>query len=736
MKKQFSFYKKKSFYIVLIVIFSLILVADLAIGLLLPSRSMGNISQMQGSGSGSGFPGMGFGGGMDFGDMELPDGMEFPGGMDFGDMQMPDGMEFPDGMTRPGGSNFPSMGNGTESGGGFLQTIKANWVLIFVVFALLDAASIYMLVRISRQEKKERKVDIVHDELEDILTLVDEKTSSGRGLTYAGIAIGLVGVILLVTIVNGFNTGTQTVARTEATIHSGTASLGQLNSIVPGTGTLQDETGETIEIVVGVEATDWFVSNGDIVEAGDKIALIDRVSVMTQIEEVQELLDSLDQKLADSIDDKLSETIFAAAEGRVKEIYVQEGTSLAETMYQYGALMLISLDGMMAVDLQTDADILTGDIVTVITETGEEHVGRVHSYLKGTAVITVSDKTFDKDEKVTVKTENGDLLGAGELYIHSELKVMGFAGVAEDIKVSKNKLVDSGAMLVELEDTEYTGEYESLLAQRHELEIVMQELIKLYQEEYIYASCDGVVSNLSTDTVTTGASQSVTTATGSTGMTGNSGISGNNGMTGGIQQNYTVSKSTWLLIVPQQQMTINVTIDEMDILLIQEGQSVQITLDALPGQSFDGVVSALDYNGTNSGGSTKYTVTVGMERQENMLAGMNASVSIATDSKENLLMIPLSALVETEEGVYVYTTYDEKTQELGGLVEVTTGLADGEQVEILTGLSEGDTYWYSYLDTVNYESYFVTSGGGGISFPSMMGGGSFGGGMGGNRGGR
>ena len=45
--------------------------------------------------------------------------------------------------------------------------------------------------------------------------------------------------------------------------------------------------------------------------------------------------------------------------------------------------------------------------------------------------------------------------------------------------------------------------------------------------------------------------------------------------------------------------------------------------------------------------------------------------------------------MEEESGVYVYTSYDEETETFGGLLEVTTGLSDGENVEILSGLSEG-----------------------------------------------
>lgn len=138
-------------------------------------------------------------------------------------------------------------------------------------------------------------------------------------------------------------------------------------------------------------------------------------------------------------------------------------------------------------------------------------------------------------------------------------------------------------------------------------------------------------------------------------------------------------------------------------------------------QSFEGTVTSINLSGSNAGGSSKYTAVVSIERQENMLAGMNASVVITLDTKEEVLMIPEAALVEEDSSVYVYTSYDEKTETFGGLAEVTTGVSDGEYVEILSGLEEGSEYWYSYLDVVNYST--ASSGSkSGFSIQSMFGG--------------
>ena len=165
---------------------------------------------------------------------------------------------------------------------------------------------------------------------------------------------------------------------------------------------------------------------------------------------------------------------------------------------------------------------------------------------------------------------------------------------------------------------------------------------------------------------------------------------------------YTYAETTICTMTPNDTVSIDVSIDELDIGKIVIGNTVSVTLDAFPGQTFEGKITALDPFGTNSGGNTKYTVTVSMDKQENMLLGMNASVGITLGDYDNVLLIPEAALSEEDGKVYVYTAYDEKKDELSGQTEVTCGVSDGSYVQILSGLSEGDTIYYRYAGSITY----------------------------------
>ena len=162
---------------------------------------------------------------------------------------------------------------------------------------------------------------------------------------------------------------------------------------------------------------------------------------------------------------------------------------------------------------------------------------------------------------------------------------------------------------------------------------------------------------------------------------------------------YDRTETELMRISPMDTVSVEMLVDEMDILSVHIGQEAEVTVDALPGRAFTGTVTAIDPNGKNNGGNSKYTVTVTIPREENMLDGMNAMAVLTVGITENVLWLPAEALAEQGFTTVVYTGFDEKTGEPADPVEVTTGVSDGEKVEIVSGLDEGQTVWY-----IAYES--------------------------------
>lgn len=157
---------------------------------------------------------------------------------------------------------------------------------------------------------------------------------------------------------------------------------------------------------------------------------------------------------------------------------------------------------------------------------------------------------------------------------------------------------------------------------------------------------------------------------------------------------FSLEKTPLLQVTPQEELTVPLSIDELDILSLALGQTAEITVDALPGQSFTGTVTGIDTAGLSSGGNSKYAVEITLPRTENMLGGMNATVTVTVAVRENVLRVPAEALTESVSGTLLYRSLDGDGA-LSDPVAVETGLSDGAYVELLSGLGEGDSFWYT-----------------------------------------
>lgn len=175
---------------------------------------------------------------------------------------------------------------------------------------------------------------------------------------------------------------------------------------------------------------------------------------------------------------------------------------------------------------------------------------------------------------------------------------------------------------------------------------------------------------------------------------------GSYGSSSSQTQLYDLKGDTLMTVTPQDTMTLKVAVDESDISSVKTGMLAEISVNALPGETFEGEITKVAQSGSSNGGSSKFEVTITLPREGEMLAGMSASAVISLFEKMNVLTLPAAALTEDSAKTVVYTAQDQKTGEPINPVEVTTGLSDGETVEILTGLASGDTVFYAYYDTL------------------------------------
>jgi RND family efflux transporter MFP subunit len=158
-------------------------------------------------------------------------------------------------------------------------------------------------------------------------------------------------------------------------------------------------------------------------------------------------------------------------------------------------------------------------------------------------------------------------------------------------------------------------------------------------------------------------------------------------------------------------LQVQIAVSEVDINQVKTGQAVNLTLDALSGQSFTGQVNAIGYLGTSSQGVVNYPVTVVITNPDPALKpGMTASAAIVTDEHDNVLLVPNRAIHATGNQRSVTVLFE------GTLIPVTVqvGLSGDTQSEITGGqLKEGDTIVLNSTTTTTTGG-FGGGGGGGI----------------------
>lgn len=184
------------------------------------------------------------------------------------------------------------------------------------------------------------------------------------------------------------------------------------------------------------------------------------------------------------------------------------------------------------------------------------------------------------------------------------------------------------------------------------------------------------------------------------GMMGGFSMGGYGGTGSSQAQLYSLDGDVLLTVTPLDTMTVTIAVDEKDIASVKTGMTAQLTMNALPDETFEGQVTRVAQTGSGNGGSSKFDVEITLSRESDMLPGMSTTAQLTLYEKKDVLTLPVAALRDEGGKTLVYTGKDKKTGEPANPVEVTTGLSDGENVEILSGIDSGTTVYYSYYDTV------------------------------------
>ncbi len=188
--------------------------------------------------------------------------------------------------------------------------------------------------------------------------------------------------------------------------------------------------------------------------------------------------------------------------------------------------------------------------------------------------------------------------------------------------------------------------------------------------------------------------------------------------------------STLMTIADMSVITAEVKVDETDIVNVRMGQPAEVTIDALPKQSFKAVVTEIGNNAIvrSTGVSTSQQASASQEAKDfkvvvtlqvppqDLRPGLSTTAKITTATRNSVLTIPIQALTirrkadlepkGSEKGAVQAAapqkpaSKDKDKDEMQGVfvvrsrkaefVPVETGISGTTDIEVLKGLREGD----------------------------------------------
>lgn len=472
--------------------------------------------------------------------------------------------------------------------------------------------------------------------------------------------------------------------------HYYTVEKRDITTTLTGTGTLQPYDSYLVTASVTGDIVSADFEEMDEVQEDDVLFVIDSSDLEDDIEDLRKDVADALEDYNDALEDYEDLKVYAPCGGTVRTLYVEEDDSVNTGMN----IAYLVDNGTMLLDIPFFAAnvdfVRTGDRALVtFASTGEVLSGTVTeiSNLLGTNEngssvrnLTVSVRnpggiTFGMQAYASVTASDGtlyDCAGAGAFrYREEETASADAAGKIKTLYVDEGDVVAEGALIAELSSDTLDDRVEQLKKAYDNQVKALDDMLDRLEDYTIKAPISGTVVQKNYKALDT------------------------------IGGNSMSSTTTLAMIYDMSKLTFDLSIDELDLEMIEVGQKVKITSDSIEGAVYEGVVTKKSIVGSSSGGTTVYPVTVELDGGGRLLPGMNVNAEIVVSSTGNVLAVPVSAVLRGNRVEVVRGEFSAERRE-GVVAEkpetetvsVELGANDSEYIEVRSGLSEGDVIVY------------------------------------------
>lgn len=148
-----------------------------------------------------------------------------------------------------------------------------------------------------------------------------------------------------------------------------------------------------------------------------------------------------------------------------------------------------------------------------------------------------------------------------------------------------------------------------------------------------------------------------------------------------------------MTVADLSQLLVKVNLNQIDVAKVAVGRTATLTLDALPGKTYEARITKVAPASVKITGKDQevFPVEALLAQPDGLVKpGMTADVKVHLDSKPNVLVLPLEAIVKESGKSFVTKVVEEGPQKIQKQekVEVTVGLRNDHEVEV-TGIAEG-----------------------------------------------
>lgn len=140
-------------------------------------------------------------------------------------------------------------------------------------------------------------------------------------------------------------------------------------------------------------------------------------------------------------------------------------------------------------------------------------------------------------------------------------------------------------------------------------------------------------------------------------------------------------------VADPKSLVFEATVDETDVGSLVVGQQATVTLDAFPEATYSGTITYISYiSQQSSGGATVFPVKVSFNQPKNLRIGLNGDISIVTDRRDDVLIIPTEAIREEKGETFVYKKINNTYEKTA----ISTGAKNEDDIIVTSGIAEGD----------------------------------------------